>query len=411
MKDFEASKEIGFDALFNGASIGIIITDEESRILQANSFLLTLFGYSAEEIIGKHVELLMPSRFREKHVHHRTDFQHHPRGRVMGAGLNLFGTRRDGTEFPVEVSLGPYTSGNRHYVIAFVSDISHRIAAEDNLKKLNAELEEKVTERTSSLNQIVLQLEEQMREIEAKDQELLLALDKEKQLNELKSRFVTLASHEFRTPLSAILSSTFLISKYAQSGDLQQQEKHLKKISASVNLLTDILNDFLSVGKIEEGRVEVRYVGFNISDYLKNIVDEMNSLLKHKQEVRYTHEGEPEVELDPSLLRHIITNLISNAIKFSPEESSILINTKYDNGLLVLKVKDQGMGIPPEDQPQLFERFFRAANVTYIQGTGLGLHIIGKYVELMEGNITVESELNKGTTFTITFNSENRRAG
>jgi signal transduction histidine kinase len=255
-----------------------------------------------------------------------------------------------------------------------------------------------------------MQLEEQMREIEAKDQELLIALDKEKQLNELKSRFVSLASHEFRTPLSAILSSTFLISKYAQSGDLQQQEKHLKKISTSVNLLTDILNDFLSVGKIEEGRVEVRRVIFNICDYLKNIVEEMNSLLKHKQEIRYLHEGEPEIELDPSLLRHIITNLISNAIKFSPEESSIYIDTKYESGSLVLKVKDHGMGIPPEDQPQLFGRFFRAANVTYIQGTGLGLHIIGKYVELMGGNITVESELNKGTTFIIVFNGENRRA-
>lgn len=411
MKDFEASKEIGFDALFNGASIGIIITDEESRILQANSFLLNLFGYPPEEIIGRHVELLMPSRFREKHVRHRTDYQQHPRSRVMGAGLNLFGTRRDGAEFPVEVSLGPYSSEGRHYVIAFVSDITNRIAAEDNLKKLNAELEEKVTERTSSLNQIVLQLEEQMREIEAKDQELRIALDKEKQLNELKSRFVSLASHEFRTPLSAILSSTFLISKYAQSGDLQQQEKHLKKISTSVNLLTDILNDFLSVGRIEEGRVEVRYVVFNICDYLKNIVEEMNSLLKHKQEVRYMHEGEQEIELDPSLLRHIMTNLISNAIKFSPEESSIHIDTKYESGSLVLKIKDHGMGIPPEDQPQLFGRFFRAANVTYIQGTGLGLHIIGKYVELMGGNITVESELNKGTTFIIVFNSENRQAG
>ncbi|SEW39537.1 PAS/PAC sensor signal transduction histidine kinase [Chitinophaga sp. YR573] len=410
MKDFEASKEIGFDALFNGASIGIIITDEESRILQANSFLLNLFDYSAEEIIGKHVELLMPSRFREKHVHHRTDFQHHPRSRVMGAGLNLFGTRSDGTEFPVEVSLGPYTSGDRHYVIAFVSDISNRKAAEDNLKKLNAELEEKVEERTSSLNQIVLQLEEQMREIEEKDQELLIALDKEKQLNELKSRFVTLASHEFRTPLSAILSSTFLISKYAQSGDLQQQEKHLKKISASVNLLTDILNDFLSVGKIEEGRVEVRYVVFDICKYLSNIIEEMNNLVKHKQIVTYMHEGEAEIELDPSLLRHIITNLISNAIKFSPEESSILISTKYENGLLTLKVKDHGMGIPAEDQPQLFERFFRAANVSYIQGTGLGLHIIGKYVELMAGTITVESELGKGTTFIIEFSGQNRRA-
>jgi PAS domain S-box-containing protein len=403
MKDFEASKEFGFDALFNGASIAIIITDEESRIMQANPFLLTLFGYSKEEIIDQHVEILMPGRFREKHVYHRKDYQHHPRRRVMGGELELYGIRKDGTEFPVEVSLGPYTSADMHYVIAFISDISARKVAEDNLKKLNADLEAKVAERTSSLNKTVLKLEEQMREVEAKDAELLIALDRERELNDMKSKFVSLASHEFRTPLSAILSSTFLISKYAQTGDLNKQEKHLKKITNSVTHLTDILNDFLSVGKIEEGKVEVRCVPFDLNKYLNGIVEEMNTLLKEQQVIRYVYEGDHEVELDPSLLRHIITNLLSNAIKFSPEESTILLLTKSHDGMVLLKVKDQGMGIPAEDQSKLFERFFRAGNVSYVQGTGLGLHIVGKYVELMQGEITCESELGQGTCFTVHF--------
>lgn len=403
MKDFEASKGIGFDALFNGASIGIIITDEESRIIQANPFLLDLFGYSLAELLGKTVEMLMPSRFRDSHVQHREDYQDQPRSRVMGAEFDLFGIRKDGTEFPLEVSLGPYASAGRHYVIAFVSDISKRKAAEDILKQTNAELEEKVAERTASLDRTVKQLQEHMREVEVKDNELRIALEREKELSEVKSKFVSLASHEFRTPLSAILSSTYLIAKYANTGDLEQQQKHLRKITTSVNLLTDILNDFLSVGKIEEGRVEVRYTTFDLHTYLSNIVEEMNALLKRKQVLNYTHEGEQNVELDPALLRHIITNLLSNAIKFSPEESPILMSTRYENGSLMVKVKDHGMGIPQEDQEHLFERFFRAANVSYIQGTGLGLHIIGKYVELMQGEILCESTLGKGTVFTIIF--------
>ena len=403
MKDFEASKEIGFDALFNGASIGIIITNEESLIIQANPFLLDLFGYQLHELLGNPVEMLMPGRYRSSHVQHRTDYQDHPRSRVMGAGFDLCGIRKDGSEFPLEVSLGPYASNGRHYVIAFVSDISNRKAAEDTLKQLNTELEQKVSERTASLNRIVKQLEEQMREVEIKDKELRIALEKERELGDLKSKFVSLASHEFRTPLSAILSSTYLIAQYANTGDLQQQQKHLKKITNSVNQLTDILNDFLSVGKIEEGRVEVRYSVFDLHAYLNNIIEEMNALLKRKQVFQYTHEGENNVELDPALLRHIITNLLSNAIKFSPEESPILINTSYEEGRLVMQVKDHGMGIPPEDQQHLFERFFRAANVSYIQGTGLGLHIIGKYVELMNGEIMCESTVGEGTVFTITF--------
>lgn len=404
MKDFEAAKEIGFDALFNGASIGIIITDEESRIIQANPFLLHLFGFSQDELLGQRVEVLMPARFRESHIDHRTAYQHHPRTRVMGAGFDLLGVRKDGTEFPLEVSLGPFASAGRHYVIAFVSDISYRKAAENNLKQLNVELEEKVTERTASLNRIVRQLEEQMQAIEAKDRELRIALEREKELSELKSKFVSLASHEFRTPLSAILSSTYLVARYANTGDLAQQQKHLQKITTSVNLLTDMLNDFLSVGKIEEGRVEVRYTVFDLHQYLTTIVEEMNTLLKRNQVLKYTHVGEHNVELDPALLRHIVTNLLSNAIKFSPEESPIVMYTKYENGTLVMKVKDHGMGIPPEDQEHLFQRFFRAGNVSYIQGTGLGLHIIGKYVEMMQGEISCESTLGKGTIFTIVIN-------
>jgi signal transduction histidine kinase len=233
--------------------------------------------------------------------------------------------------------------------------------------------------------------------------DLRLALEKEKELGELKSRFVSMASHEFRTPLSTVLSSTYLLSKYEEKEDHPKRERHVRRIVSSVNLLTDILNDFLSVGKIEEGKMQARYVTFDIEKHLQQINGELNGLLKKDQKIHYEHEGDHSVMLDPSLLKHIVMNLLSNAIKFSPEDETIELRSKRTENSLTLSVSDRGMGISNEDQQHLFERFFRGANVTNIQGTGLGLHIVQKYAELMNGVITCTSELGKGTTFEIHF--------
>jgi signal transduction histidine kinase len=172
-----------------------------------------------------------------------------------------------------------------------------------------------------------------------------------------------------------------------------------------VKTLTDILNEFLSLGKIEEGKVEVKSELVDVSEFINSITNEMNVLLKPGQEIKYDHSGNSSTYTDGSLLKHVLINLISNAIKFSPEKATILISCKVNNENTTIKITDQGMGIPMADQIHLFERFFRATNATNIQGTGLGLHIVGRYIEILSGSIAYESELEKGSTFKIVLPS------
>lgn len=379
------SKSYEFEAIFNNAAIGIIIVNSEGTILLVNQFALNQFEYTIEELVGKKIEVLIPNRYQSRHEEHRDNYhQHNPHSRPMGRGMSLFAARKGGAEFPVEVSLSTYKNEDGQFSIAFVSDITIRKESEDALVRLNAELEEKVNNRTQSLQE---------------------ALEKEKELNELKSRFVSMASHEFRTPLSTILSSIYLVSQYTSAEDQPKRDKHVQRIISSVNVLTDILNDFLSVGKIEEGKIQVRISDIKIEEAVNGLINELRLILKHGQNIIYEHIGKAEFSLDHVLLHHILMNLVSNAIKFSPENGTIRVTTACDKNKLLLTVSDEGMGISEEDQQHLFQRFFRGANVTNIQGTGLGLHIVAKYVELLNGNIKCHSELDKGTTFTIEFTS------
>jgi len=231
-----------------------------------------------------------------------------------------------------------------------------------------------------------------------------MALEKEKELGELKSRFVSMASHEFRTPLSTILTSAYLLSKYITTEEQPKRDKHLERIISSVNTLTDILNDFLSLGKMEEGKIFARPVSFNVCELVTGIVNEMAPIEKKGQTIQYQHKGEEMVILDKGLLKQIVLNLLSNAIKFSSDETQIEVKTVHHADALELKVKDYGMGISKGDQKHLFERFFRGANAMNIQGTGLGLHIVARYAELMNGNVTCKSELEKGSEFIVTLN-------
>jgi signal transduction histidine kinase len=230
-----------------------------------------------------------------------------------------------------------------------------------------------------------------------------MALEKEKELGELKSRFVSMASHEFRTPLSTILTSAYLLSKYVTTEEQPKRDKHLERIISSVNTLTDILNDFLSLGKMEEGKIFARPVSFNVREFITGIVNEMAPIEKKGQTIQYQHKGEEMVILDKGLLKQIVLNLLSNAIKFSSDETQIEVKTVHHTDALELKVKDYGMGISRGDQKHLFERFFRGANAMNIQGTGLGLHIVARYAELMNGNVTCKSELEKGSEFIVTI--------
>lgn len=285
----------------------------------------------------------------------------------------------------------------------------------DEILKMNAELELRVKSRTEELASVITKLEATNSELaieikERKQAELLLeknkeelrmALEKEKDLSELKSRFVTMASHEFRTPLSTILSSASLIGRYQDPESSDKRIKHIDRIKSSVNNLTSILNDFLSLGKLEEGKVTTAPVLFDVKEFASELVNEMKEMARPGQQISYTHEGTTAAEIDKNLTRNICLNLISNAIKYSDDGKTIRFTTSIENNRLTIIVADEGMGIPKEDQQHLFERFFRANNVSNIQGTGLGLNIVKKYVDLLHGHIEFTSEHGKGTTFTV----------
>ena len=402
-----------FEALFNHAAIGIIVSDSKGKISNFNPSAEAQFGYRKTEVIGQSIELLLPDQFKKFHESLRGNFYKDPSPRRMGEGRDLFGQKKDGTEFPVEISLGFYTIEGQIYVIAFSIDISARKKSEalvlnqrdelkrvtTEIKQLNEELEQKVEARTTMLIETLNQLERSR-------EELSQSLENEKNLNELKSRFVTTASHEFRTPLSTILSSAYLLEKYNDTNEVEKRKKHLRHIKDAVADMKDILEDFLSLGKLEEGLVRTQPVTESVGDfihYLQGIIDETHPICKNGQQIILQPNGNYPVTIDKHIFRNIMLNLITNAIKFSPENAPIHIHCTFEKEKFTVVVKDEGIGISEEDQRHLFERFFRAKNAANIQGTGLGLHIISKYLELLHGTIQLQSELNKGTVITITI--------
>jgi PAS domain S-box-containing protein len=386
-----------FEAIFKYANEGIVITDDQSRILKINPSVLQTFGYEYEkEIIGQKIEILIPKRFHDKHGGHREKYMESPHARSMGLQFDLYALKKGGDEFPVEVSLSPFKNSQGSFVICFIIDITTRKKAEENEKNYRKELEKEVEERTLILKEAIQKLEKTKNELDN-------SLKREQELNSMKTKFISIASHEFRTPLSTIMSSLSLMEKYNELNQLEKRNKHNDRIKKSIKNLTDILNDILSVNKIEEGKVIVNPESFDIQSFVNDLIQDLQGLLKQGQLINFsgseTHQT--MVFQDPKLLRHILINLLTNAIKFSAEESPIEINLRLEPNDIYLEIKDYGLGIPKADHDKLFTRFFRSSNVENIQGTGLGLSIVLQYVNYLKGTIKFSSELGKGSIFNV----------
>ena len=386
-------------ALVENAIDGIITIDRRGQVESINPAALNIFGYLEQEVIGNNISLLMPEPDKSRHNGYIEHYQQTRQKVIIGKGREVLGLRKDGTTFPFRLAVSEVQYDDRVIYAGFIHDLSKQKEAEKNLSEYAYGLEAIVEDRTTNLTKMLVELSKAKEAVS-------LSLVKEKELNQMKTRFVSMASHEFRTPLSSVQLSAILIEKYIQLNDNTQAIKHVHKIKNSVASLNAILNDFLSLEKLEAGIVKANITSFDISEFAQEIAEEMQLIAKENQRIIHQHIGsEDYVYLDPTLLRNCLMNLISNAIKYSAENTSIYVSTDLSKSKCVITVKDDGIGIPLADQKTLFQPFFRAHNTGEISGTGLGLNIVQRYVTLMSGKIAFESKEGEGAKFTLSFPS------
>lgn len=401
---FEESIEEAFLILFEGVSEGIVVVNSDQIMVATNESARSIFGYDKLELEGKHLHTLIPSTYHQNHQIHFEGFMHKSQKREMGKGRDLFGLRKDGSQFPVEAGLNPFMLHNHRYVISLITDITERKKNEKEIADLNNYLEEKILERTNSLNKAVglLQTEVALRlkaENNAKE-----ALQKEKELNGLKTKFLSLVSHEFKTPISGILTSATLVGKYTTQQQQEKREKHLDTIKNKVKYLNTIIDDFLSVERLDTGKVNYKLTSFPLSKVLNTVIYDANVHLKERQNIQYPqHSDDITLVFDEKILELSLSNLIHNAIKYSGAGSLVDIKVNEHPDHLEIHIVDQGIGIPEQEQRFIFDRYFRAQNVLLNPGTGIGLNIVKNHLENLNGSVSFISEIETGSTFIITI--------
>ena len=288
------------------------------------------------------------------------------------------------------------TDGTPFLMTGIAQNITVQKNAQEQLNKLNNSLEEKVQERTIEL----INSEEKLKK----------SLVKEKELGELKSSFIAVASHQFRTPLAVIQSNAELIEMLNNTGVMQEPEKYTKvtsRITTAISKMTDLIDDLLTIGKLTSGKVSYNPKEIDLIGFCGKMVEEFNAVELDGRNIDFVYSGDIyQPYLDSKLLEHSLSNLISNAFKYSVGNEKPELSINFKPKEVVISVKDYGVGIPKNERKHLFEPFFRADNVSEIQGTGLGLSIAKEYVEVNKGNIVVKSTLGKGSTFEITFPKE-----
>ncbi|MBP1223045.1 PAS domain-containing sensor histidine kinase [Flavobacterium sp. 1355] len=383
------------NAIIENAIDGIITINEKGIVESINPSACRLFLYNPEEVIGKNISMLMPSPDREKHDSYIENYKASGIPHIIGHDRDVLGRKKDGNIFPFRLGVSEVKFEGERIFAGFIHDMSHQKEAENRLMQYTQHLEELVKDRTQTLNETIEALT-------VTQEEVSNTLEKEKELNKIKSRLLSMASHEFRTPLSTIQLSTALIQRYVEDVNNPKIETHIHKIKSAIANLTAILNDFLLLEKAESNKIILQVSSFNLQDFIKEVIGELKLLTKKKQKIICVSSTEVAfVKLDKNLLKNCIINLVSNAIKYSGEETEIELWTAITDNAITINVKDNGIGIPEEDHKHLFEAFFRAHNTGNIPGTGLGLHIVSRYVSLMKGTISFKSAIDKGTLFTI----------
>jgi two-component system sensor kinase FixL len=342
----------------------IFFIDPKGRVKSWNKGAEQIKGYTEAEIIGQHISVF----YTDEDNRLGEPFQNLQRaleeGHYESVGLRK---RKDGSVFYADVVFTP-------------------IYDDKKILKGFAKITRDITEQKKA------------------EEDMMNTLRREQELNELKSRFVTIASHEFKTPLSVILSSVSLIEKYPDADQQDKRLKHIHRIKSNVNNLKQILNDFLSLEKLEGGIVQNCPTETDLVHLAREAIQDMENSLKEGQYIQSHTEGKPRlIPVDTQLLRNILNNLLSNAIKYSPESTNVDCTLSYQPAAVDIQVRDRGIGIPPEEQQHLFERFFRASNTAGISGTGLGLSIVKRYLDLMGGQIRLSSNTGEGSTFTVTL--------
>jgi len=372
--------------LFDAAPDAMFEVDAHGRILHANNEAELMFQRSREQLLGLAIETLMPERFRAKHLGHRANYAAHPVRRPMGAGIDLYGIRCDGTEFAVDIKLSPVAEDG--HVMCVIRDVSERREAEEKIKMLNRSLERR-SQELASANEV---LSLQNREVE--------------RANRLKSEFLASMSHELRTPLNTILGFSELLSEENAGSLNEKQKRFVTHIQRDAHHLLELINDILDLSKIEAGRLELHLENFPLTVPAAEVLTSIRPLAASKN---ITLDSDLNTALmlhaDRVRFKEMLYNLLSNAIKFTPQGGRVWVESSLENGSIRLLVGDTGVGIAPEDQQAIFESFRQASASTkgVREGTGLGLAITKRLVEQHGGTLRVESELGKGSRFYVTF--------